>query len=279
VEGAGTWFAVEEAGRVVAKLRDIPREPPEQLGIGALEDWERIEEALGHEGTDLKRRERLCRDLRSIYSLYFGDLALPKVRASNVDSALTVLRVHAAALQAYLWRGRTSEVKSPEDLLKPPETPPPDPPDDGLDEFERWAMFYIGSEILPAEKHYALLDGLEELIAAVDAAKKALPEDKGGRPRNHQLQGMIYGLAKYYAQETLKKRKKAGLSRDRTGNPSGPFFRFVCTALRVFVPDQVGSDDALYSEIRRTLKIKRWRLAPAWPLCSLLRTKTPIRFE
>ena len=198
---------------------------------------------------------------------------MPEVRARNVSSALAVLRGHAAALQAHLWWGRTGKAESFEDLLKPPDEPP-EPPDDGLGELDRWAMFYIGSEILPRERQQTLLDGLVELIAAIDAVKKALPEDKGGRPRNRQLHAMIYELAEYYARQTGR---KAGLSRDpATGKPSGPFFRFVSTVLRVFVPDQVKPDDALYSEIRRTLRIKHWRSVPAWPLCSLLDTKTPM---
>lgn len=258
----------------MAKLGDIPREPPKQPEIGTALDWERMEEALGYKGADPEPRQRLCRDLLLITNLYFGPGGrLPEVRARNVDRALDVLRGHAAALQAHLWWGRTPKVGSFEDLLKPPDSPP-EPPDDGLGELDRWAMFYIGSEILPPERQEALLDGLEELIAAVDAAKKALPEDRGGRPRNRQLHGMIYELAQYYARHTGG---KAGLSRDpRTGNPSGPFFRFVSTVLRVFVPDQVRPDDALYTEIRRTLRIKHWQAVPAWPLCSLLMTKTPM---
>ena len=252
----------------------IPREPPEHLEIGAPEDWDRIEEALGYKGADPERRERLCRNLRLISDLYFGVYGrLPQVRAGNVDSALAVLRGHAAALQAYLWWGRTSKVKSFEDLLKPSEAPS-EPPDDGLDELDRWAMSYIGCEILPREKQQALHDGLVELIAAVAAMKKALPEDKGGRPQNKQLHCMIYHLAEYYAQHTGREAK---LSRDPIAdNPSGPFFRFVSTVLRVFVPDQVRADEALYSEIRRTLKMKHWQEVPAWPLCSMLRTKTPM---
>jgi hypothetical protein len=88
-----------------------------------------------------------------------------------------------------------NKVESFKDLLEPRETPP-EPPDDRLGELDRWAMFYIGSEILPAEKQQALLDGLAELIAAIDTAKKTLPKDRGGRPRNDQLHGMIYELAK-----------------------------------------------------------------------------------
>ena len=258
----------------MATLGDVPCEPPKQPEIGASEDWERIEEALGYKGAVPERRERLCRDLLLISDLYFGvGGRLPQVRARNVDRALAVLRGHAAALQAHLWWGRTGKIESFEDLLNPPDEPP-QPPDDGLNELDRWAMFYIGSEILPAERQQALLDLLAELIAAVDAAKKALPEDRGGRPRNRQLHGMIYELSEYYARHTGR---KAGLSRDpTTGNPSGPFFRFVATVLRVFVPDQVRPDDTLYSEIRRTLRIKHWQAVPAWPLCSLLRTKTPM---
>jgi hypothetical protein len=259
----------------MAKLGDIARESPEQPESGAPEDWERIEEALGYKDADPELRERFYRDLLLISHLCFGPGArMPEVRAGHVSSALAVLRGHAAALQAYLWHGgRPRKVERFEDLLEPP-ADPPEPPDDGLGELDRWAMFYIGSELLPAEKQQTLLDGLAELIAAVDAAKKALPEDRGGRPRNRQLHSMIYELAEYYARHTGR---KAGLSRDpTTGKPSGPFFRFVSTVLRVFVPDQVRPDDALYSEIRRTLRIKHWQPVLPWPLCSLLSTKTPI---
>jgi hypothetical protein len=134
-------------------------------------------------------------------------------------------------------------------------------------------MSYIGFEILPREKQRALLDGLAELIAAADALKEALPEDKGGRPPNRQLRCMIKALADYYAQHSGR---EAGISRDSSGNPSGPFFRFVSTVLRVFVPDQVTSDGALYSEIRRTLEIKDWGWGLPPPLGSMLRTKTPL---
>jgi hypothetical protein len=135
-------------------------------------------------------------------------------------------------------------------------------------------MYYIGLEILSTEKHRALLDGLAELITAVDALKEALPEDKGGRPPNRQLRCMIKHLADYYAQHTGR---EAGISRHPgNGNPSGPFFRFVSTVLRVFVPDQVRSDDAVYSEIKRTLKIQDWGWGLPSPFGSLLRTRTPL---
>src|SRR5262249_11430730 len=153
-----------------------------------------IEDALGYKDADPERRDRLCRDLQLISDIHFGlGGRLPQVRARNVDRALAVLRGHAAALQAYLWCGRTVKAESFEDLLQPPEDPP-EPPGDKLGDLDRWAMFYISSEMLPAERQQALLVGLEELIAAVDAAKKVLPEDRGGRPRNRELPGRIYAL-------------------------------------------------------------------------------------
>jgi hypothetical protein len=272
----------------------IPSEPSEHLEIGVPDNWtvadpehrkqlcrelERIEEALGYKGIDLERRKRLCRDLGLISEIYFGPFArTPEVRAGNVDRALAVLRRHAEALQAHLWWGAPRKIESFKeglDWLKQPLDEPPPPPDDGLSELDSWAMFYIGSEILPQETHRALLDGLAELIAAVDAMKEALPEDRGGRPPNRQLRCMIKGLADYYAQHTGR---EVGISRDSSnGNPSGPFFRFVSTVLRVFVPDQVRSDNALYSEIKRTLKIKDWRWGLPLPLGSALKTKTPFR--
>jgi hypothetical protein len=199
----------------MASLRDIARKPPKEPEIGAPEDWERMEEALGYKGADPERRERLWRNLLLISELYFGPGGrMPEVRARHVDRALTVLRGHAAALQAHLWWGRTGKkIERLKNMLEPPDEPP-EPPDDGLGELDSWAMFYIGSELLPAEKQQTLLDGLGELIAAVDAAKKTLPEDKGGRPRNRQLHGMIYELSEYYARHTGR---KAGLSRDPSG--------------------------------------------------------------
>jgi hypothetical protein len=122
-------------------------------------DLEQVEEALGDKGIDPKRRERLCRHLLTISDLYFGPFArTPQVRAGNVDRALTTLRGHAAALQACLWWGAPRKAESFADLLKPLDEPPP-PPDDGLSELDRWAMFYVGTEILPIEKQRALLDG------------------------------------------------------------------------------------------------------------------------
>src|SRR5438477_6262210 len=119
--------------------------------VGTAEVWEQIEDALGYRGADPKRRAQLCGDLRLISNIYFGvDSQLPQVRARNVDRALAALRGHAAALQAHLWWGRTSKAESFEDLLKPPEDPP-EPPDGRLLDLDRSAMFYIGSEILPAE--------------------------------------------------------------------------------------------------------------------------------
>lgn len=107
----------------MAKLGDIPREPPKQPEIGTALDWERMEEALGYKGADPEPRQRLCRDLLLITNLYFGPGGrLPEVRARNVDRALDVLRGHAAALQAHLWWGRTPKVGSFEDLLKPPDS-------------------------------------------------------------------------------------------------------------------------------------------------------------
>jgi hypothetical protein len=257
--------------RRMANLEDAPHGIPE---IGEPEDWERIEEALGYKAADPSRRERLCRDLRRISDQYFGVGRMPQVRARNVDRALSVLRGHTTALQAYLWWGRTpAEIKDFKDLLKAPDEPP-QPPDDGLDDLDQWAMFYVGSEIMPPERRQALLDLLAELSAAVDAANRVLPVDKGGRPRNRELHSLIYELSRYYERHTGK---KPGLPRGPDGKPSGPFFRFVETVLRVLVPDQVRSDDALYSQIKRTLKIKHWQQVPAWPLCSLIRTKTPIQ--
>lgn len=99
------------------------------------------------------------------------------------------------------------------------------------------------------------------MIDAIDAMAKALPNDKGGRPSNWRVRGMIYELARYYAAHTGK---KPGLSRHSgTGQPSGPFFRFVSTTLQIFVPDQAREDEALYSEIRRILKIKSWQFVVA----------------
>jgi hypothetical protein len=87
-------------------ILDYVPEPPKQPDIGAPEDWERIEEALGYKGADPERRERLYRGLLIISHLYFGPAGqMPEVRAGNVSSALAVLRGHAGALQAYLWYG------------------------------------------------------------------------------------------------------------------------------------------------------------------------------
>jgi hypothetical protein len=126
-------------------------------------------------------------------------------------------------------------------------------------------MVLLSLEILPHDKREALLEGLAELIAAVDRGTKALPSDKGGQRGDQALHTAIFLLARYYAENSGK---SPGISRHwDTSKPSGPFFRFVLACLHVFSPKRAQSDEAVAKTIQRVLK--RYR--------SVIMDTTPVK--
>lgn len=264
----------------------VDREP-EEPDVGTAEDWRLIEKELGLRDFDPSRRERLWWDLDRVFGRV--EYAPPEVRPANYHHALDALRRHTVRLFADL---------SPSGYLFPPPDGPrirlsrrieicdPDTlPAEGLNELDLWALAYISREILP-DKRQALLAGLAELIAETDKMREGLPSDKGGRGRDNPTQVLIYELAQVYREWSGK---KPGLSRyppthSKSGEPTGPFFRFVKLCFRTFraeVADLVkvsdigktrpgnnrrlpshGDDDqdeALAKRIQRVLKVKHWR--------------------
>lgn len=132
--------------------------------LGTLEEWARIEQALGYKGVDPQRRGRLWRDLRQIFSLYFG-VRVPVVRSPDVRRALAVLRDHATAIQACLPLGRQTQSEpgeSHEAWLRRElaELAQREEPENGLDGLVGWAMALVGFDILPAQKQQVLWEGV-----------------------------------------------------------------------------------------------------------------------
>lgn len=240
------------------RLPTEPREPD----VGTPEDWAQIEQALGLKGFDAWRRERLWRQIRSIFNLYLSPGDPPDVRPSNYGRALEALRRHAVRL--FVDLSPSGRLEGSGDSASDDRTICDDPdnlPADGLGDLDLWALAYLSRAILPTAKRRALLDGLVELIEAADESREALPRDKGGRPSDWRLQAVIHLLARLYAQWAGK---KPGISRDpMTAQPSGPFFRFVKTCLRTFTSEPARCDEALAKTIQRVLKVKHWRIVLA----------------
>jgi hypothetical protein len=210
--------------------------------VGTPEDWQRIECELGFKDFDARRRDRLWRELASIFRLYFDPTQPPDVRPGNYRRALEALERHAVRLFVDLSPSGRLEGSVDGTFAgiisdRPPVCEPDDVPTDGLNELDRWALAYLSLEIRPSAKRRALLAALAELIAAAGKAKNALPEDAGGQARNWRIQGAIYELAELYAELSGK---KPGLSRyppgPRRGQPTGPFFRFVKACFDTFAP-------------------------------------------
>jgi len=250
------------AARLMPSISDIANREPRAPDIGTPEDWARIESALGFKDFELRRREKLW--------LYFPPFDPPDVRLANVRRALDALKRDAVRL--FLDIEPTGLRQGPGDIggkttyeamfldvsrvCKPEEAP-----DDGLDELDRWALAYLSREILPWADRDALLKGLDKLIAAVDNSAEALPEDRGGRPTDWRLCGLIYELARLYSEYSGR---KPGISRHPTTHrPGGPFLRFVSACLHTLEPKTTKSDEALAMLIQRTLKIRRWRAVVA----------------
>jgi hypothetical protein len=237
---------------------EIPQLEPCEPDLGTPEDWERIERALGFEDFDPRRRERLWRDLAVIFNVSLSDerMGVPNVRAANYRRALQVLRRHAVRLFVDLSPsgdlGGSVEGTIDGVLHRRPVCDPEDAPTDGLNELDQGALVLLSLEILPHDKLQALLEGLAELIAAVDRGSEALPRDRGGQHGDQALHAVIFHLARFYND---KSRRKPGVSRHwDTGQPSGPFFRFVQDCLQIFEPNRARSDEALAKTIQRVLK-------------------------
>jgi len=237
------------------KLPDpLTREPCEP-DVGSPEDWDRIESALGFDDFDPQRRERLWRRIDLIFHLYFRNEDIPDVRPANSRRALLALKRHAVRLFVDLSPsgrlGRDSIFR--EQPILDPEAAPADPE---LSELDLWALAFLSVGILPDTKRKALLEGLAELMSAVDEAAEGLPEDRGGRGRDWRIQGAIKELARMYAELSGR---EPGISRDpMTAKPGGPFFRFVKACLQAFAPKRSKRDEALAKTIQRVLEIK-WR--------------------
>jgi hypothetical protein len=229
-----------------------PREPD----VGSPEDWSRIESALGFSDFDPRRRERLSRDIGLIFHLYLRNDDIPEVRPANTRRALAALKRHALRLFVDLspggYLGRDSFLRE-----QPFVDPEDAPKDKGMRELDEGAMVDLALVILPRARRKELLEGIAELITAVDQAAKTVPKDKGGPGTDWRMQGLIKELAWLYAEES---ERKPGISRTPLrAEPGGPFFRFIKACLQTYAPDRVKGDEALAKAIQRVLKIKKWQ--------------------
>jgi hypothetical protein len=219
---------------------DFAKREPSDPDVGTREDWDIIEAALGFRDFDPQRRKALCRELQITVKLRYLRLGrrLHELRPGHFESALGVLRHHAARLRVYL-------APLPEESW----------PTDELGELEDLALgvFLRDHYLMVSEgKRNALINRLTELIGLIDNALQSLPEDKGGRSPNEPLRLLIYELADLYWRRTGK---RPGISRDNYKRQyCGPFMRLVSHVLKVFAPDQVKDDSALAGDIRRVLK-------------------------
>jgi hypothetical protein len=234
----------------------LTREPCEP-DIGSPEDWDRIEKALGFKDFDPRRREHLWRSLDLIDLLYFRHDDIPDVRPANTLRALAALKRHAVRLFVDLAPsgrlGRDSFLR--EQPILDAEAAPADPE---LNELDLWALAFLSVEIVSPGTRKALLEGLAELMSAVDQAAEGLPKDKGGRGTDWRTKGAIRELARLY---TEMSGKTPGLSRSpERAKPGGPFFRFVKVCLQTYAPKPVTSDEALAKTIQRVLRTKKWRM-------------------
>jgi len=219
----------------------MEREPYEP-DVGSPEDWARIEKALRFDDFDPRRREDLWRWIDLIFHLYFWREDIPDVRPANMRRALTALKRHAIRLFLDLSPsgrlGRDSIFRE-QPIVDPDEAPK----DRELDELDEWAMLSASLVILPDAKRKQLLEGIAELITAVDHAAQIIPADKGGRGRDWRLQGFIRELARMYTELASQ---TPGISRTPLdAEPGGPFFRFVKTCLQMYAPDRMKDDEAL----------------------------------
>ena len=118
-------------------------------------------------------------------------------------------------------------------------------------------MAFLSVGILPDAKRKELLEGIAELISAADEMIEGAPKDRGGRERNWRIQGFIKELSRLYTEVSGR---KAGISKDPlTGEPGGPFFRFVKACIQTYAPHRMKTDEALAKTIQRVLRIKKWQ--------------------
>jgi hypothetical protein len=231
---------------VMSSSAKSPQRAPRESEVGSPEDWEIIEAALGFGELDPRRRETLQRRLRLMVSKYYkpwSRVQLNEVRPAHWRRALGVLKQHADTLHAY--------------LAYQPEVPWPT---DELSELEDLAMglfLFDFAFMVPRCRRRALTNSLAELIEILDLGLQSLPVDKGGRPRNEGLQGIIFELADLYWQSTGR---VPGISLNNYEQQyRGPLLRLVKGVLRVFAPNLLKDDNALAGDIRRVLKW--WRKA------------------
>jgi hypothetical protein len=180
---------------------EIPEPEPCEPDLGTPEDWKRIEEELEFEGFDPRRREHLWRDIAEIFNACLADerMGVPDVRPANYRHALQTLRRHAVRL--FVDLSPSGDLIGSGDgtiegvLQHLPVCDPEDAPPDGLNELDQGAMVFLSLDILPSDKHRALLEGLAELIAAVDQRSKALL----GVPPLHCLHATVGVLMRVFA--------------------------------------------------------------------------------
>jgi hypothetical protein len=238
------------------QLPDPLTRKPCEPNVGSPEDWSRIEKALGFSDFDPRRRERLWRWIDLIFCIYLRNEDIPDVRPANTLCALAALRRHAIRLFVDLSPsgriGRDSFLRE-----QPIVDPDSAPKDRKLKELDEWAMAFLSIEILSDAKRKALLEGLAELISEVDKAFEGGAKDKGGRPRDWRIQGLIKELARLYAEVSGR---EPGISRTPLrSKPGGPFFRFIKACLQTYAPHRVKDEEALAKTIQRVLKIKKWQ--------------------
>src|SRR5262249_9162655 len=78
------------------------------------------------------------------------------------------------------------------------------------------------------EEH--LIEMAEQLAAEAYKAQRSLSKPKGGRPRLTARDNLVDRVGVIYSRITDK--KPARSENPETGEPTGPFVRFVCTILK-----------------------------------------------
>jgi hypothetical protein len=207
------------------------------------EHWREIEKALGS-AFDVQQREPFRRDLCRLFWRYDP----PQVRTANVERALKALHRNATRLYLDLAPDGRRIPQADESFEAALEERPVvcDPAKiraSGLSDKDRWALTYLSLDLLPSEKRRLLLNGLADLIEAINQRDCALLTDEGGQEPDLWLVNAIHDLAALYRHYTGKK----------PGKGMGPFQRFVMACLDAFAPETEKSDEAVVKDIQRAL--------------------------
>ena len=219
------------------------RQPPD-LAADSRKDWEIVEAVLGltdaDDGQRRKGREWIGRHFWLHDINHRTDV---RYRSSNMKRALEELRKHTLPLLAYLSPGK----EVPKNRLK---------------YLDVAAMndFVIGA--VDRKKRKAILNGLSELLTAIEETTRSLAEDRGGELPDLHFCMLINGLGNVYRFYT---HRQPGVSNTHDkGQPRGPFFVFIKSCVTLFAPSALPLDRALAKAIQTCPEIYAHRQSSAW---------------